>query len=103
MSVPLASSLFAMVVFCTYSSAITVDAQTLSPPTGTFAVGRVTLHWVDESRPEPLSDDKRHRELIGDIWYPAEGTKGEAAEYLGHFSAYEEAPEGVAITCCWIQ
>jgi predicted dienelactone hydrolase len=55
-----------------------VLAQNLLPaPTGRFPVGRVTYHWVDSARPEPLSSvPHAERELMVDIWYPAETTPG---------------------------
>lgn len=43
----------------------------LPDPTGLYAVGRTTLHWIDEKRKEvakPDSDDKR--ELLAYVWYP---------------------------------
>ncbi len=41
-------------------------------PTGPYAIGTVTYHWVDASRPELFtSDPGAHRELIAQIWYPA--------------------------------
>jgi hypothetical protein len=51
-------------------------------PTGEFKVGRVTVHWVDHSRIEPLSPTHEYRELMVDIWYPAEPSNGVAAPYL---------------------
>lgn len=44
-------------------------------PTGTFAVGRTTLHWVDRS-------PQNERELLAWIWYPARACQGKQAEYL---------------------
>lgn len=44
----------------------------LPTPGGQFAVGRVTYHWTDPSRPEPLSAKAgAHRELMVYVWYPA--------------------------------
>jgi hypothetical protein len=51
-------------------------------PTGDFKVGRVTVHWVDQSRIEPLSPTHEHRELTVDIWYPADPSGGAVAPYL---------------------
>src|ERR1700740_3533152 len=55
---------------------------TLPPPTGPFAVGKVTGHWVDESRVEPLPPNHEPREVVVDIWYPAELSDSVPAEYL---------------------
>ena len=41
-------------------------------PTGPYAAGSVTYHWVDASRPELFtSDSTDHRELVAEVWYPA--------------------------------
>lgn len=63
--------------------------------TGPFAVGKVTVHWTDESRIEPLSPDPEPRELMVDIWYPAEAAVAAPANYLDA-AAYERAmgPDG---------
>ena len=65
-------------------------AAALPPPTGPFAVGRVTVEWVDRSRIEPLSDDRGGRGLMVDIWYPAEPSGGPLASYLD-VAAFERA------------
>jgi hypothetical protein len=43
--------------------------RVLPTPTGPFAVGRVTTHWVDETRIEPLSPNHTYREVLVNIWY----------------------------------
>src|SRR5204862_5631369 len=63
---------------------------TLPTPTGPFAVGKVTVHWVDESRVEPLSPNHEPREVMVDIWYPAEPSNAAPAEYLDA-AGYEKA------------
>jgi predicted dienelactone hydrolase len=41
-------------------------------PTGPYAVGSMTYHWVDTSRPELFTADPNdHRELMAQVWYPA--------------------------------
>jgi len=41
-------------------------------PTGLYAIGTVTYHWVDMSRPELFTTDPNdHRELMVQVWYPA--------------------------------
>jgi len=62
----------------------------LPAPTGPFAVGRVTVEWVDRSRIEPLSPDHGYRVLMVDIWYPADSSAGASAPYLDA-SAFERA------------
>ncbi|GLY78010.1 alpha/beta hydrolase family protein [Actinoallomurus iriomotensis] len=48
----------------------------LPPPTGPHQVGTALLHLVDASRTDPLGDGKRPRELIVQLWYPAQDTTG---------------------------
>ncbi len=47
-------------------------------PTGPYAVGTVTYHWIDESRAESHggSDGSTARELMAQVWYPAEPARG---------------------------
>src|SRR5881296_1207699 len=60
----------------------------LPSPTGPFAIGRVTVHWIDPSRIEPFS--AKPRELMIDIWYPADSATGAPTEYL-NAAAFEQA------------
>ena len=62
----------------------------LPPPTGPFAVGKTTVQWTDESRVEPLSPNHEPRELMVDIWYPAELSSAVPANYLDA-EAYQRA------------
>lgn len=42
-------------------------------PTGPYAIGTLTYHWVDASRPELFTaDPDDHRELMVQVWYPTE-------------------------------
>jgi predicted dienelactone hydrolase len=44
----------------------------LPQPTGPYAIGTLTYHWIDVHRPEVFAADaKAHRELMVQIWYPA--------------------------------
>jgi len=44
-------------------------------PSGPYAIGTVTYHWVDTGRPEIFTaDPNARRELMVQIWYPAKGT-----------------------------
>jgi predicted dienelactone hydrolase len=54
--------------------------RALPAPTGSLAVGRVTVHWTDRSRVEP--SDGGPRELMIDVWYPAAPTTPSLATYL---------------------
>lgn len=71
-------------------SAKTPGQAVLPPLTGPFLVGRVTVHWTDESRIEPLSPNHDPRELMVDVWYPAEPSNEVPAEYF-NAAAYEKA------------
>lgn len=42
-------------------------------PTGPYAIGTVAQHWIDTDRDELFTTDPDdHRELMAQIWYPAE-------------------------------
>lgn len=57
---------------------VTALPQNLLPnPTGPLPVGRVSYHWVDSARPEPLAQNSAaERELMVDVWYPAQTSVG---------------------------
>jgi predicted dienelactone hydrolase len=63
----------------------------LPRPTGAFPVGRVTLHLSDGTRHEPVSLGGGSRELMVDIWYPAESTEGTPAPYFDPLSFSDAA------------
>jgi len=50
----------------------------------------MTARWTDESRVEPLSPNHEPRELMVDIWYPAESSNAVSADYLDG-GTYEKA------------
>ena len=47
----------------------------LPNPTGPYGVGRVSYDWIDEHRSDP-SNDSAKREIMVDIWYPADLSQG---------------------------
>ncbi len=53
-------------------------------PTGPYAIGTLTYHWIDAARPEVLSaDPTQRRELMVQIWYPAKDSPSAArAAYM---------------------
>lgn len=67
------------------------DVPALPRPSGSLSVGRVTLHWSDRSRVEPLDPDRRARELMVDVWYPADSATGPTADYFD-VAAFNDAP-----------
>jgi predicted dienelactone hydrolase len=60
----------------------------LPVPSGPFGIGRVAYHWVDSSRPEPLSEQAgAHREIMVYVWYPADPkSTGQTVPYLPYLS-----------------
>jgi len=73
---------FAATATWTMAQSTVAGMGRLPAPTGRFGVGRATVRWTDESRVEPLSPKSDPRELMVDIWYPAESTRAPPAEYL---------------------
>jgi predicted dienelactone hydrolase len=59
-----------------------VAPRVLPAPTGMFKVGRVTFHLIDRSRREHAPPGGAVRELMVDVWYPAERSSGPAAPYF---------------------
>jgi predicted dienelactone hydrolase len=53
-------------------------------PTGPFAIGTETLHWIDTGRRELFSSDPEdRRELVARVWYPArDGPSAPRASYM---------------------
>lgn len=75
----------------------------LPRPTGPFAIGTTTYHWVDVERHDVFSEDpKARREVMVQVWYPAEaGRSAPRAPYtpnaaiLGPLARLMRAPEFV--------
>jgi predicted dienelactone hydrolase len=66
------------------SAATAADAPSrfsLPRPTGSYAVGRETLHLVDRDRPDPWVP-ANPRELMVSMYYPALDRTGSPAQYL---------------------
>ena len=78
------------VVVCAAAQPTNAGLGALPAPTGRFGIGKVTVLWTDPSRIEPLAPKLNHRELMVDIWYPADPTTGTVAEYLD-VAAFEGA------------
>lgn len=66
-------------------------------PSGSYAIGTVTYHWVDENRPEVFSiDPHAQRELMVQIWYPAKrDPSAQRAPYLQEADAVAGALAGL--------
>jgi predicted dienelactone hydrolase len=63
------------------------------PPTGSHAVGTITLHLVDRSRTEMYGlDPAAPREFIAQLWYPADPAPGsQPAPWLDRIDVYGPA------------
>jgi Platelet-activating factor acetylhydrolase, isoform II len=81
----------ALVVSVTLSIAIPVFH--FEKPTGPYKIGTVTYHWTDTSRMEVFNADaKTHRELMVQIWYPAQHDETlQQAFYLPDADAFSAA------------
>ena len=55
-------------------------------PTGPYAIGTVTYHWIDSARKEVFTDDPNdRRELMVQVWYPARDVPAvRRARYVEH-------------------
>jgi predicted dienelactone hydrolase len=63
----------------------------LPKPTGPYAIGSVTHHWIDSARTEVFTDDPSdRRELMVQVWYPARDVPG------ARRAPYVEHPEALA-------
>lgn len=52
-------------------------------PTGPYAIGTVTHHWIDADRPEILGPEPgQPRELMVQLWYPTERVAAEPSPYV---------------------
>ena len=61
-------------------------------PTGPWAVGRTGFHWTDSTRADPLAPGATaRRELVVQVWYPAELKGPGRGEYIPHAAAIAAA------------
>jgi len=63
---------------------IIVPVFRFPPPTGPYAIGTLTYHWVDGSRADIFAADaKARRELMVQVWYPTDaGASPTHAPYM---------------------
>ena len=73
-----------LIVSCSLSLVAPAAAQIVLPdPTGPHKVGTITVPWVDESRSEIVTDDPGDkREVIVQLWYPAQVSDRASAPYF---------------------
>ncbi|MFI7689847.1 alpha/beta hydrolase family protein [Nonomuraea sp. NPDC049655] len=60
----------------------TAPVTALPAPTGPYPIGKVDLHLVDRSRPDPWVTGRDARELMVSLWYPARKGTSRPAPYL---------------------
>lgn len=79
----------ASLVLLGIAAACSPPQVTLPAPTGDLSIGRMTVRWVDESRPEPMTPDEGDvREVSASLWYPAAApADGGTAPYVEALSA----------------
>ncbi|WP_068613802.1 alpha/beta hydrolase family protein [Paenibacillus tuaregi] len=81
----LISSILAAVLFISGGLMVLFPFFQLPEPTGQLSVGTQTLHLIDKSRQEIFAADRnpnRKRELMVQLWYPAEAVSGDPAPFI---------------------
>jgi hypothetical protein len=62
-----------LALFASLLLSMVIPVFQFAKPTGPYEIGTVTYHWIDKSRIEVFNTDtKTHRELMVQIWYPAQ-------------------------------
>lgn len=81
----------------------TATVKRLPQPTGQYAVGRITYHWIDHSRTEQFSKlPGASRELMVYIWYPADSRgHSKRSRYLPGVDAFAGAKNGKQMRDFW--
>ncbi|MCU6712092.1 dienelactone hydrolase [Paenibacillus sp. J5C_2022] len=63
-------------------------------PTGQYAIGTEQFHWIDEAREETFDDQPEgNRELIVQLWYPAERTSGQPELFFPDMARMSESEQ----------
>jgi predicted dienelactone hydrolase len=96
----LTRSLLALLLFSIASRAQMPGQQPdasaeLPVPSGSFAIGRSTLHLTDNARPDVFSSTPgKHRELMVYIWYPARPLpNAPSGEYFPYAGEIDKNPD----------
>ncbi len=68
---------------------VTLPLFRFPEPPGPYAIGTVSFHWTDRSRPEIFATDaNEHREIEARVWYPAKpNPSAPRAPYIEHANA----------------
>ncbi|MGC2197693.1 MAG: alpha/beta fold hydrolase [Terriglobales bacterium] len=69
------------------------EVAELPPPSGPYPVGTVLYDWTDDSREEQWSTvPGKPRELMVQVWYPADSTRGHPTEsYVPNFGRLQKS------------
>lgn len=83
-------------IIFTISIPLAVPVFDLPEPTGTYAVGTRIFHWVDSSRTEWFTPENENdvRELVVQVWYPAESIAGKPIPYIDNLKLRSKALGG---------
>ena len=66
------ASVVALAVAGSVSLSLLLPVWQLPRPTGPYAIGSISFHWTDATRPEIFTTGPpRRREIVADVWYPA--------------------------------
>ena len=89
-----ANGLGALGLTVAFALPMVVPVFRFAPPTGPYAIGTLTYHWIDAARSEVfVADPKARRQLMVQIWYPAQ------ANSIGPPAAY--MPDADAVTAAF--
>ncbi len=87
------STLMSLMLILTAALLYTFPVFKLPEPTGGFKVGTQTFHFVDTNRDEIFDEaNEGKRELIVQVWYPAQNTNGSTLPFISEDLLLKEEP-----------
>ena len=82
---------------CAVVGSVLVPLESIDPPNGKYNIGTQVYFWTDSSRGEVYTTDPTdYRELMVQIWYPAEG--GENYQRAPHVTFPKKSISSIAKT-----
>ncbi len=82
---------------CAVVGSVLVPLESIDPPTGKYNIGTQVYFWTDNFRSEVYTTDPTdHRELMVQIWYPANG--GENYQKAPHVTFPKKSISSIAKT-----
>ena len=82
---------------CAVAGSVLVPLESIDPPKGKYDIGTQVYFWTDNSRGEVYTTDPTdYRELMVQIWYPAQG--GENYQKAPHVTFPKKAISSIART-----